>query len=183
MKSSFSLVEILISVVLISLIGTVLIQTHNNSLDIFDREDEGKDESIYAISFPTLEEYNELQNKNVRLEDYYNISDDDVRKFFKEKNNKPIKGRLPTDWARRKEIVWNRDDKKCLRCGRKIQSSESQLALIKKVDFGGEYNFENLITLCFDCNKILNSEDLSKTMKYLEIRDNLIQKILIPGQT
>lgn len=105
------------------------------------------------------------------------ISGDNIWRNYQE-HNKPIKGRLPSDWARRKEIVWNRDDKRCLRCGKPVDINDAQLALIKKVDLGGEYNFENLMTLCFDCNKIYNSEDLSKTMKYLDIKDSLMQKVI-----
>ncbi len=92
-------------------------------------------------------------------------------------NCKPIKDKLPTDWSKRKELTWQRDKHICQRCGYKLKLNDAKVVLLKAVSNGGQYNFENLETLCNDCNKILKSTDLSKTYKSLNILDNLMTKV------
>lgn len=89
----------------------------------------------------------------------------------------PIKDKLPSDWARRKEAVFKRDKSKCQRCGRNLNIKEAHVMLLKKVKEGGQYNFENLITLCHDCYKINNSEDVSQSSKYFHITESLMSKV------
>jgi len=92
-------------------------------------------------------------------------------------NCKPNKDKLPTDWSKRKEFTWQRDKHICQRCGLKLKLDDAKVVLLKPIKDGGQYNFENLETLCNDCNKILKSSDLSKTAKSLNIFDNLMNKV------
>jgi len=92
-------------------------------------------------------------------------------------NSKPIKDKLPSDWSKRKELTWQRDKHQCQRCGFKMRLNDAKVTLLKPIEKGGRYNFENLETLCIDCYKIIKSKDLSKTAKSLNIMDNLIKKI------
>jgi len=94
-------------------------------------------------------------------------------------DSSPKKDKLPKDWLRRKEIALNRNNSKCLRCGFKIQINDSQVYIIRDIKDGGTYHLENLFTVCNDCNRILNSEDISKTIKSLNINDTLMRKIIV----
>lgn len=90
----------------------------------------------------------------------------------------PKKDKLPKDWLRRKDTAWKRDNCQCKRCGMKIQMNDTQIYLIKDIKDGGTYHFENMITVCNDCNRILNSTDLGKTVKSLDITDSLMNKVI-----
>ena len=79
---------------------------------------------------------------------------------------------------RRKEIVLKRDNFKCNRCGTPIKLDTSMLLLIKDVEHGGTYHFENLSVLCTDCNKILHSENPQRVLKDLNIYHTLKKKYL-----
>ncbi|AXX85976.1 HNH endonuclease [Malaciobacter marinus] len=94
-----------------------------------------------------------------------------------EQNCKPIKEKLPNDWSKRKEFTYRRDNCKCKRCGLNIELIDAQIILIRPLANGGGYNFENLITLCSDCNKILNSQ--IKSIKSSLIEDALLTKTTV----
>ncbi|PHO08725.1 HNH endonuclease [Malaciobacter canalis] len=94
-----------------------------------------------------------------------------------EQNCKPIKGKLPNDWAKRKEFTYRRDNCKCKRCGLSIELIDAHIVFIRPLSNGGGYNFENLITLCTDCNKILNSQ--IKSFRSSIIEDRLLKKVTI----
>lgn len=94
-------------------------------------------------------------------------------------DSNPIKDKLPKDWQRRKNVVWTRDKMKCKRCGMKLELNEADVFFINPIQDGGTYRFENLLTTCYDCKKILNSDDLGKTTKSLNITESLMNKILI----
>lgn len=89
----------------------------------------------------------------------------------------PNKEKLPKDWLRRKETVLKRDNYKCSRCGLKIGINDSQVYVIRDIHNGGTYHFENLLTVCTDCNRILKAEDISKVIKSLNITDALMHKV------
>lgn len=95
-----------------------------------------------------------------------------------ERNSKPLKEKYPNDWPRRKECVWNRDNGKCDRCGTKVKLVDAQITFVKSLRNGGGYNFENLVTLCSDCNKILNSSNIENTSKDLLIQEHIIKEVL-----
>jgi len=90
----------------------------------------------------------------------------------------PKKDKLPKDWLRRKDTAWKRDHCKCKRCGSKIKMNDTQIYILKEIENGGTYHFENLLTTCNDCYRILNSEDIGKISKSLHITDTLMNKIL-----
>lgn len=93
-------------------------------------------------------------------------------------NSIPIKeNKRPSDWAKRKETAWNRDGKKCNRCGTNVKLNDSQIILAKDIIFGGQFNLENIIILCSDCAKVVKSEnktpvDLNITLKLMEKVEN-----------
>ncbi len=83
-------------------------------------------------------------------------------------NSEPHRGKLPPDWAQRKNALLIRDNKKCFRCSTLINLNDIQIHMIKSVENGGKYFFENLIPLCKDCDKILNNK-----IKHLDIKEDL----------
>ena len=89
---------------------------------------------------------------------------------------KPQKnGSVPPDWPLRKELTWQRDDKKCKRCGYTIIHLEQvNIYFLKPISKGGEYNFENMMTLCNSCNAVINSQDLEKTKNNLPLLEKLM---------
>ena len=95
-----------------------------------------------------------------------------------ENDSLPKKDKLPKDWLRRKDTAWKRDNCQCKRCGMKIQMNDTQVYFIKEITNGGTYHFENILTVCNDCNKILNTNDLGKTAKSLDISDLLMNKVI-----
>jgi DNA-directed RNA polymerase subunit RPC12/RpoP len=89
---------------------------------------------------------------------------------------KPLKGgKVPPDWSMRKELTWQRDDKKCKRCGHTIILMEQvNIYFLRPISKGGEFNFENMMTLCNSCNAVVNSQDLEKTQKNLPMAEKLM---------
>ncbi|NQY95178.1 MAG: HNH endonuclease [Campylobacteraceae bacterium] len=94
-----------------------------------------------------------------------------------ENDSIPKKDKLPKDWFRRKDTTWKRDNCKCTRCGFKITLNDAQLHIVKEIKNGGTYHFENLLTVCNDCYRILNTDNLGKTVKYLNITESLMNKV------
>lgn len=82
--------------------------------------------------------------------------------------------KTPIDWPKRKEFAFKRDNCKCNRCGLKMDLKDTMTVFVKDIKDGGGYNFENLISLCSDCNKILNSQNPNSTISNLEINDKLM---------
>ena len=91
---------------------------------------------------------------------------------YMEKSVSNIK--YPNDWPKRKELAWKRDDNCCNRCGDKIELNNAFSTFVKDIKDGGGYNFENIIILCSDCNKILNSTNTKNTILSLTLSDKLI---------
>jgi hypothetical protein len=86
----------------------------------------------------------------------------------------------PNDWLQRKEFAYVRDLKSCKRCGKNLLSlNEVYNTFVRPIESGGSYNFENIITLCIDCNKILNSNNQkSSTINSLKLYDELLDFIV-----
>ncbi|MGM0519644.1 MAG: HNH endonuclease [Campylobacterota bacterium] len=78
----------------------------------------------------------------------------------------------PGDWKARRELAWNRDEKRCNRCGQTIELNDSNINFVKNIEDGGGYNVENLLVLCSDCNKVINIEDIKPSS--LEVQDRLM---------
>lgn len=69
--------------------------------------------------------------------------------------------RKPTDWKKRRELVWQRDNKSCVRCSKEIKFDETITTFVTDFEIGGGFNVENLFSVCTDCNQILNKNDTS----------------------
>ncbi len=78
-------------------------------------------------------------------------------------NCEPNKNKLPPDWGKRKAAILQRDNKKCIRCSRKIDVNNMDVHMIRSLDEGGKYYLENLISVCKDCKKILENDPKKKT--------------------
>lgn len=89
-------------------------------------------------------------------------------------NSQPDNNKLPDDWQQRKALVFERDEKICQRCSKKITIKDADIIIIIPIQKGGQYYFENLLLLCTDCIKIENNKrDNSKNIKYLNIKNEL----------
>ena len=82
--------------------------------------------------------------------------------------------KYPNDWPQRKELAWRRDDKVCNRCAQELTLDNSVSSFVKDIKDGGSYSFENIIILCSDCNKILNSTNPKNTISSLSLNDKLM---------
>lgn len=82
--------------------------------------------------------------------------------------------KYPNDWLQRKELAWRRDDKACNRCTQELSLDNSISSFVKDIKDGGSYSFENIIILCSDCNKILNSTNPKNTISSLSLNDKLM---------
>ncbi|MDD2291663.1 MAG: HNH endonuclease signature motif containing protein [Aliarcobacter sp.] len=85
--------------------------------------------------------------------------------------------KYPNDWPLRKESAWLRDNKCCNRCGITLDLKDMHTNFVKEIKDGGGYNLENIITLCTDCNRIINSTNLTNpknTMSSLMLSDKLM---------
>jgi 5-methylcytosine-specific restriction endonuclease McrA len=85
--------------------------------------------------------------------------------------------KLPIDWLQRKEFAWRRDNKCCNRCGKDIQLNEVHNIFVNEIKNGGGYNLENIITLCVDCNKILNTKNSRNNIFSIPLSDKLLMLV------
>jgi hypothetical protein len=89
-------------------------------------------------------------------------------------DSKPNGDKLPEDWLKRKNVIYDRDYKTCQRCSKEIHIKDADLFLIKPLNKNGNYYLENLILVCTDCAKIeKNKIDSNVSVKYLQIKENL----------
>ena len=91
---------------------------------------------------------------------------------YEEKSKSNVK--YPSDWALRKEFAWKRDNKCCNRCGNNLTLNETHTSFVKNIKDGGGYNLENILSLCVDCNKIINSTNPINTISSLVLSDKLM---------
>lgn len=85
--------------------------------------------------------------------------------------------KTPIDWQERRELAWQRDKNKCNRCGTDIKLEDVFTTFAKDIAKGGGYNFENIIILCSDCNKVLNSKNPKSTIASLNLNDELMKYV------
>lgn len=92
----------------------------------------------------------------------------------------PPTSSYPNDWLQRKEFAYTRDNKSCSRCGQNLLSlNEVYTSFVRPIKDGGGYNFENIITLCVDCNKIIESNlQKSSVINSLKLYDDLLKFIV-----
>ncbi|QKF78416.1 HNH endonuclease [Arcobacter defluvii] len=86
--------------------------------------------------------------------------------------------KLPSDWSQRKELAWRRDNRCCNRCGKELSNiNESYINFVKDIKDKGSYSLENIIILCIDCNKVLNSTNPKNSIDSLVLKDKLLDLI------
>lgn len=85
--------------------------------------------------------------------------------------------KTPNDWQERRELAWMRDENKCNRCGTQIKLDDVFTTFAKDIAKGGGYNFENIIILCSDCNKVLNTKNPKNTIASLNLNDQLMKYV------
>jgi hypothetical protein len=89
-------------------------------------------------------------------------------------NSKNIKNRLPEDWLLRKNAIYERDEKTCQKCSKKLLPKDSDILFVKPLEKGGDFYLENMILVCSDCAKIEKYKlDKTQSLKFLEIREDL----------
>ncbi|MDD2697671.1 MAG: hypothetical protein PHF17_02585 [Arcobacteraceae bacterium] len=89
-------------------------------------------------------------------------------------NSKNIKNKLPEDWLLRKNAIFERDEKICQKCSKKLQPKDSDILFVKPLEKGGDFYLENMILVCNDCAKIEKYKlDKTQSVKFLEIREDL----------
>lgn len=89
---------------------------------------------------------------------------------------KPLKNKAPKNLQRIKEYAYKRDNCACLRCGRELRLAQANIAFVKALKDEGTYHFENIMTVCVDCNKVLNTDNTSLIGKDLPLIDEILQK-------
>ena len=82
-KKSFTLVEVLISVMLLSTVIATLLQIKNNNLNLLSNINEKQHFREY-IPLLSFDAFNDTTNKDIYLSDKINFNDDDIRKKLKE---------------------------------------------------------------------------------------------------
>ncbi len=83
MKKSFTLIEVIIAVSLLSVVLLSLFQVRSNNIFILEKTDEKiKDKQYLSMVFDT-KGYSK-RNTNIYLDRYFNIKDDDLRRKLKE---------------------------------------------------------------------------------------------------
>ena len=87
MRRAFSLVEVLISIALVSGIIAILFQIKQNNLYFLEKFQK-QDEFGSIVSIASLDNSNNLRNKKVYMADLVDFNDDDIRKKLKEKKIK-----------------------------------------------------------------------------------------------
>ncbi len=95
-------------------------------------------------------------------------------------NSKNFKNRLPEDWLLRKNLIYERDEKTCQKCSKKLQLKDSDILFVKPLEKGGDFYLENMILVCNDCAKIEKYKlDKTQSVKFLEIREDLYSLVKV----
>ncbi len=119
----------------------------------------------------------QFSTQNIDIQPKFYVSKDQLWSGYEEMSV-PLKGKLPKDFLKRKELAYKKYGGACARCGQKLQISDAMTYFFKSLENGGSYHFENMTVLCSDCNKILTTkEELSKVISNLNIYDYLLHKI------
>ncbi len=92
-------------------------------------------------------------------------------------NSKPPKGKTPMDIKKRKEALLFRDKHTCQRCSKDLNIDTLKIYFLKPLEDGGDYSFENMISVCSDCSRVLLSKDIKKTAQELELTEILYETI------
>ncbi len=89
-------------------------------------------------------------------------------------NSKNTNNKLPEDWLLRKNAIFERDEKTCQKCSKKMALKDSDILFIKPLEKGGDFYVENMLLVCNDCAKIEKYKlDKTQSLKFLDIREDL----------
>lgn len=88
-------------------------------------------------------------------------------------NSKPLKGKMPPDLSRRKDALLFRDKHTCQRCSFDINKDNMRIYFLRSIEDGGDYSFENMLSVCNDCHRILHSNEIKKTIHELDLTEKL----------
>ncbi|MEO6884101.1 MAG: HNH endonuclease signature motif containing protein [Bacteroidia bacterium] len=88
-----------------------------------------------------------------------------------EKYRTTEKGRNPTDWSLRRELVYNRDNGQCQRCGKNEKINTCHIHHIIRRANDGNHALENLVVLCRSCHTLMDGHS-----KMQSFRDYYISK-------
>jgi 5-methylcytosine-specific restriction endonuclease McrA len=115
---------------------------------------------------------NQFFNYNYQKETQETVPSNKLWTNYIEKSKSNPK--YPNDWSQRKDMAWKRDNKSCNRCGDKISLESVYTNFVNDIKNGGGYNLENIIILCSDCNKIINTINPKNTLSSLDLNDSLM---------
>lgn len=83
--------------------------------------------------------------------------------FIGEENNRITKNkRDPKDWSIRRSLVYQRDNKYCLRCGTQLRIDNCHIHHIMRRADNGDHSLNNLATLCHDCHTLMDGHELMR---------------------
>ena len=139
-------------------------------LSIIEESSEEKNPELrkHLIIGNIIEQYKKL---TIKSENYPKATPSTLRWDSYIFNSEPHKNKLPPDWEKRKNALIIRDHKSCLRCSKKVTQTTICIYLLRPVSQGGTYHLENLLSVCRDCDKILDQE--RKKVGTLQIQDDL----------
>jgi len=115
----------------------------------------------------------QFTNFDFKLQTQQGIQSDKLWENY-QVNSQANNSRLPSDWRRRRELVWQRDEKVCKRCKRALEFDEVQIFFLKNIEDGGTYEFENMLGLCIDCFKILSAPKETIAWQTLPLYDEMM---------
>lgn len=158
-----------------------------NDLKLYMSNHHPKIKFDYSIVKKTENEKNPKLRKAIIIENiveqFFNFSYSkktqksvDKEKIWTSYDEKSISNsKFPNDWIQRKELAYIRENKCCNRCGDVIINvNEASTSFVKDIKDGGGYNFENIIILCSDCNKILTITNEKNALHSLVLNDKLL---------
>ena len=64
----------------------------------------------------------------------------------------PCKRQDRGEWSETRKRIWERDEKKCVRCGKEVEINKCHIDHIKDASKGRSNKDENLRTLCPPCH-------------------------------
>lgn len=84
MKKAFSLVEVVISIVILSFVMITLFQIKNNNIFLLNKSDENVKLADYILLIIDINDNLENKNENISLSEAINFDNDEIRKELKE---------------------------------------------------------------------------------------------------
>ncbi len=91
----------------------------------------------------------------------------------------PIRNKPPRDLNKRMALAFLKSHGECARCGATLKIEKATVHLIRSVENGGTYHFENISIVCRDCNRIMkvDVENEKRFIETLNIYDELLNRI------